>query len=96
MKKVLITVLLLSSLVSTFLFAVDLKKSNSEFKNNPKVKINSYTKVFKDGEFDKEKYMDISLNNNKNMVEYEASLTKKIYNILTDKQKKQLKKMLDS
>lgn len=35
----------------------------------------------------KNKYIGISLNNYKNMVEYEASLTEKIYNILTDKQK---------
>jgi uncharacterized membrane protein len=95
MKRILITVLLLSSLVSTFLFAVDLKK-DSNYTNNSNLKIQSYSKAFKDGKFDKNKYIGISLNNYKNMVEYEASLTEKIYNILTDKQKKQLEKMLDS
>ena len=96
MKRILITVLLLSSLVSTFLFAVDLKKDSGNYTNNSNLKIQSYSKAFKDGKFDKNKYIGISLNNYKNMVEYEASLTEKIYNILTDKQKKQLEKMLDS
>ncbi len=96
MKRILMTVLLLSSLVSTFLFAVDIKKDSGDFRNSQNLKIQSYSKAFKDGKFDKNKYISISLNNYKNMVEYEASLTEKIYNILTDKQKKQLKEMLNS
>ncbi len=136
MKRILITVVLLSSLVSTFLFAVDMKKANddkSRKANNPchmkyrgfshfsvmkyihelklsdkqisqvkdimsktKPKIDSYSEAFHDGKFDKNAYINISLNKYKNMVEYKATLIEKIYAILTNEQKDELKKMLDS
>ena len=155
MNRIFITVLLLSSLVSTFLFAVDMKKENSDLKNNmqapthmkkgddfrkvkkpdcsmekpqrdgfkhfsfmryihklnlddkqaskvkeifknTKPKVQAYSEAFKDGKFDKNKYIDISLNKYKNMVEYKAIIIDKIYNILTDKQKNDLKTMIDS
>lgn len=136
MKRILITVVLLSSLVSTFLFAVDMKKENGDKfrKDNPpchikdrgflrfsvmkylhelnlsdkqisqvkgimkdtKPKIDSYSDAFHDGKFDKNVYINISLNKYKNMVEYKATLIDKIYEILTNEQKIELKKMIDS
>jgi len=139
MRRIFLTVLLLSSLVSSFLFAVDMKKENGDFKkdrgepchmkgphkfkgvnlsfmryihdldlskeqrskvkdivHNTKPKMVGLNEVFKDGKFDKNKYIDISLNKHKNMVEYKATLIEKIYNILTKEQKIELKKMIDS
>jgi Spy/CpxP family protein refolding chaperone len=139
MRRIFLTVLLLSSLVSSFLFAVDMKKENGDFKkdrgapchmkkserkkpvhfslmrylheldltkeqvsqvkeimHNTKPKMESLSEVFKDGKFDKSRYIDISLNKHKNMVEYRATLIEKIYNILTIEQKKELKNMIDS
>lgn len=136
MKRILVTVILLSSLVSTFLFAVDMKKENGDKSrkgNHPchikdrgfshfsvmkyfhelklsdkqisqvkdimkktKPKMDSYSLAFQDGKFDKNVYMDISLNKYKNMVEYKATLIEKIYSVLTIEQKNELKKMLDS
>ncbi len=139
MRKIFMTVLLLSSLVSSFLFAVDMKRENGDLKKdrglpcqikkpkemrfehfgmmryihsldltkeqvskvkeimaNTKPKMKSYSEVFKDGKFDKDRYIDISLNKYKNMVEYKATLIEKIYNILTNEQKNELKKMIDS
>jgi Spy/CpxP family protein refolding chaperone len=135
MKRIFLTVLLLSSLVSSFLFAVDMKNNSGEFKKdrgdfchkemrlahfslmkyihelklddgqvskikdimkNIRPKIESYSEVFKDGKFDKDRYIDISLNKYKNMVEYKATLIEKIYEILTKEQKDELKKMIDS
>lgn len=136
MKRILVTVILLSSLVSTFLFAVDMKKEHSckskkensschmkekrsshfsimrymhnlklsdeqvskvkDIMKNTKPKMQSYSKAFHDGKFDKNIYVDISMNKHKNMIEYKATLIEKIYNILTNEQKDELKKMLDS
>ncbi|WP_419764022.1 MAG: Spy/CpxP family protein refolding chaperone [Arcobacter sp.] len=136
MKRILVTVVLLSSLVSTFLFAVDMKKGhlckpkkensychmkdkkNTHFSimryihnlnlsdeqvskvkaimKDTKPKIQSYSDAFINGKFDKNRYIDISLNKYKNMVEYKATLIDKIYDILTIEQKNELKKMLDS
>ena len=143
MKRSLMTVVLLSSLVSSFLFAVDMKKENGDFKKdgcdfkdascfmkkdvqrkhghfglmgyihelnlsdeqiskvkdimkNTNPKTESLNEVFKDGKFDKNRYIDISLNKYKNMVEYRATLIEKIYTILTNEQKEELKKLIDS
>ena len=136
MKRVLVTVVLLSSLVSSFLFAVDMKKEHSckakkensschmkskksphfsimryihklelsdeqvskvkDIMRNTKPKVDSYAKAFENGKFDKTVYIDISMNKYKNMVEYKATLIEKIYAILTNEQKNELKKMLDS
>lgn len=52
MKRILITVVLLSSLVSTFLFAVDIKKDSGDLKNSQNLRIESYSKAFKDGKFE--------------------------------------------
>jgi hypothetical protein len=137
-----LTIIILSSFVTSFLFAVDMKKEDNSIKNdknsfhitntvnskkqyhkieksknkrfenflvlryiyklnlsknqdlkikkilnNTKPKMQSYSKAFKNGKFDKNAYIKVSMNKKKNMVEYQATLIGKIYTILSIKQK---------
>lgn len=62
---------------------------------NTKPKVESYAKAFENNRFNKEAYIDISMNKYKNMLEFKATLIEKIYTVLTDNQKTELKELIE-
>lgn len=62
---------------------------------NTKPKFESYAKVFEGNKFNRDAYIEISMNKYKNMVEFKANLIEKIYTVLTDEQKTKLKSLLE-
>lgn len=66
-----------------------------EIIENTKPNFESYSKVFEDNKFNKDAYIDISMNKHKNMIEFKATLIEKIYTVLTDKQKTELKDLIE-
>jgi len=58
-------------------------------------KINVIYNAFDADSFDKKKYLDITMNQKENMLKLQADTIEKIYNVLTSKQKSQLKVLMD-
>lgn len=74
----------------------DTQKSKiKELMQNRDKNIQRVSEAFSKNSFDKDKFVEISLNKHKNMLESRANLIDNIYKILTDKQKEELKVLLD-
>ena len=71
------------------------KSKIREIMKNTKPKVESYAKAFEDNKFNKDAYIDISMNKYKNMIEFKATLIEKIYTVLRDEQKTELKDLLE-
>jgi hypothetical protein len=82
-----------------FIHELDLNPSQMDkIKNimqNSKPKFESYSKAFEGYSFNKDIYINISLNKYKNMVEFKANLIEKIYDVLDEKQKIEFKNLVE-
>lgn len=81
-----------------YLHKLDLSDSQRaeirKFMEDNRPKKMAMSEAFKDGKFDKDKYVQLNLNKQKNMLEYKASMIEKIYSVLTKEQKAELSKDL--